>query len=271
MIINFFLGGFFFLCFGICAVLANDNLNNGNELIIDKPKKLKAQIFIGSGLSMGVSATEFFEEYAKSFEGSANTLKDVPVGSAGIRVELGNDLRLSVMGSYLRSFFNDGYKIEAKTPIGSGMRVFDQDFVVETIPIIASLEYLSLRAPYRSYIGAGLGISVSRIYWQENIASSIDRDKRKGGINLNEKSVFPTMRISTGSELYFDRDFEDYFLGSLTLEVSYTYIFRSVDVFKNVREQFWEFTAGLNEKYSIAPGYIGMNLILSFNLPRDKQ
>lgn len=252
---------------------ANIYAAESEDSTIAESKKMRAQVFLATGFIFGSSAKEFFEEYSnpKSFGGRLIAFKETPSVAGGLRLELGNDLRLSLIGSYFNATFHDGYvEPEALTPIGKGKRIYDQEFKIESLPIIASVEYLSLKLPYRSYFGLGAGLSITRIYWKESISSTIERDRRTGGEIYNENQIFPALKISAGSELYFDRDFEDYFLGSLTLEVSYNYTFRSVEIFKNVREQFWEPTPGMNESYSMIPGYVALNLIVSFNLPRNK-
>jgi hypothetical protein len=95
---------------------------------------------------------------------------------------------------------------------------------------------------------------------------------RKGGNHYDNNIFTPAFRILTGVELGFDKFEYSKFLGSLILEIRYSYMFRNIDIFSKIKNQFRVYPDSWNHSFSIAPGNLELNLGISFNFnPKIKK
>jgi hypothetical protein len=222
----------------------------------------------------GVSASEFFKEYQNPFTigGQASTF-NIPLSyGASVKAAASPDLRYGLNGEFFKAVMQDNYTQQVVIPANDeidtiGARTVGSGLSVSSVPIIASIEYIPVESQFATYFGIGAGISFNKIYWSETVASTISNDPRRGGEYVNESNISPAARIYAGVELDFDkRRRAASILGSLLLEVRYTYIPVSAPLLK----QFSSFPgapARWSEDFQVGGSGLGLSLGISVEFP----
>lgn len=226
-------------------------------------------VYISVGYPLATGAIEFIDVYKNIFGGKKDQFQDEINIGIGTKIDLSDAFRLGLSVNFFHSQLIESYKQKEQNPFDSSkfnLRSLSQSFEFETAPVIATIEFVPYnQSQFRTYSGIGVGVTFSSGQWREKIVETYPNDYRSGGIHYEEKAVYPTFRFLTGVELGFDKRSKDSFLGSLILEIRYTYIMRDVDIFKEVKKQFENSIPALNNSYGILKGYLSINLGISFN------
>ncbi len=226
-------------------------------------------VFISAGYQLATSSIDFFEIYKTVFGGTKWQFENGISLGIGTKMDLSDKFRISFSANFFQSKLIDSYKQVERDPFDSSkvtIRSLSQNFQFETAPVLVTIELVPYnQSQFRTYSGIGFGYTFSSGQWEEKIVETRLNDYRTGGIHYNEKTAHPTIRLLTGVELGFDKRSKESFLGSLILEIRYTYIMRDIDIFRNVKKQFDGKIQALNSSYGIINGYLSINLGISFN------
>ncbi len=222
-------------------------------------------LYFSAGTVYGTSAYNFFQEYKGYFGGRETVFSNSPFLGGGTKIEVNEHFRLGAAGGYFNSEITEA--IQEVDTLGNSIFFSNHELKIKSIPIMATFDYLPFNMnQFRTYVGFGAGITLSEIRWEENVSVNEQRENEYGGVYYDEQAVVPTFRIYTGVELGFDKRKYDMFLGSLILEVNFTYAHRKVEIFKSLINKFEDTPESWNDSFLMAPGYLNLNLGISFNI-----
>lgn len=243
------------------SALKAENPDGDNE----RSQPVKAKIYGGAGFVFGAGATEFFEIYQSELSGAKNSLKAYSIIVAGSIMEINETYKARLSAAFFSAQMQDSYETWGDGGFDDLNRRYGQEFNTTVIPLILSLDYYPFPTRYRTYVGGGFGVFYQDVFWDEFVWSNDPRDKRVGGVHVDDTFFKPAIKIYAGTELRFDKPNNETFLGSLLLEASFTYSFGEIDVFENVRRQYDEPPKRLSEKTPIIPAFLSLTAAISFN------
>ncbi len=224
---------------------------------------------ISVGSPMGTSAANFFDVYKTVFGGKNTQFENGLNIGIGTKMDLTDKFRIGFSANFFQSKLIDSYMQVEPNPSDTSNAYFrnlSQSFQFETAPVMVTIEFVPYnQSQFRTYSGIGAGYTFSSGRWEEKINETSVNDYRSGGIHYSEKTAYPTFRLLTGIELGFDKRNKESLLGSLILEIRYTYIMRDIDIFREVKKQFKNRIPALNKSYGFINGYLSINLGISFN------
>lgn len=216
--------------------------------------------FVTIGGVYGTSSSQFFNSYQDVIGGDNSSLKHSPVYGAGLKFWLSDNYRVSVAVDYFKSEMYDSFAQSDSLKIGKVNRNIAEKLSSSTIPLTFSLDFIPVEQQFKTYVSLGGGIVISKVNWTERVYSDLHSDLREGGALYDKTDVFPLLRGAVGLELNFDKSVTGNIIGSLTLELRYTYMFRNLDLFGKVKNQFDSPPSQLEEDVSFIPGYMSLNL-----------
>ncbi len=223
-------------------------------------------IYLMVGYPASVTANNYFEVYNEQLGGTKRILDSEINLGIGTKFPISDNIKIGLAGNFLKSGFNDNYQQKLELPTDTIFRTIEDRVDISTVPVIATLEFIPFNIlQFRSYFGLGGGIALSTVEWEEDVISTAPGDPRSGGEIYNESGIFPAGRLLAGVELGFDKRGEESFLGSLFFEIRYTMIFRKLEIFNKFLDQEYQALPEFADSYSMIPGYIGLNVGLSFN------
>ena len=216
--------------------------------------------FVTLGGVFGASSTNFQKDYQNIIGGNSLDFRDSPALGGGLKFWLEDNYRLSIAAEYFDSKSSDSYTEFDSLSIGTISRAVSNRFHITSIPLVLSIDYIPIEQQFKTYVSFGAGILVSKVLWEENISSNRSSDIRFGGIHYDATDLFPLLRGSMGVELDFDQSVTGNIIGNLTIELRYTYMFRKVDMYHNIKNQLGDKSSLLENSVEIIPGYLSLNL-----------
>ena len=263
---------FYFLI--IFIILAHNNLFTqvgGLENLEYNYKQFNSIIFIHLGYPFIAESQEFFEYYMSVLGGVKEEFKFYPIGGIGTKFQFWNHSRVGIEAELFFVQLNDSYIQEVVNIDEKIIYSITQDVKVTSIPAFITYDFIPNNQQFRTYAGGGLGAVFSTIVWNENLSSTDPYDKRKGGEHVNETNIYPAACIYTGLELGFDKNKTKNFVGSFTIDIKYTYMFREEALFSVIAEQHNKKPEKINEIFTILPGYLGLYIGLTFDFNRVRK
>lgn len=252
----------------ISAWLAEAKVANGEVVLENQKYDLKSILFLGLGGSFTSGSDSFFKIFEDEFASTKRLFQIMPTLTAGTKVTIFPEFRFGLQVSYQIVNFNTTNGQVVDEPGLSGYRTLYQSFNITNMPVFVSADYMPYTSQFRTYTGFGLGFVVINTKWEEGVYSTIEQDTRIGGLNYDHTDIGGFGRIYAGVELGFDKDYEDYFLGSLIIEASYSHTVVNTNLFHNVRKQFSPSKPALEQSINFIPGYLQLSVNLSFNFNR---
>lgn len=242
------------------------------QIFCNKPtfdsSKVRTQIYSSVGMPLALSANEFFNDYKKYLGGQRDYFKYSALINIGAKFIFSDSYRIVAYVDYFISDFTDSYIQEVKESYGAGVRDITQNIKVSSLPAIIGFEFYPISQQFRTFLSAGVGACFGNINWNETLRTTIDDDPRKGGTHFSSNSIYPVLRLGSGIELGFDDKYERNIISSLLLEANYTFIFRYVEIYKEVSKEFQEAPPNWDKAYPILPSYLSLSLGISINLYR---
>jgi hypothetical protein len=230
----------------------SDSLNFG--------KKYGTVALIGLGYPFSGKSNAFFDTFNQYFQIDEILVKSIPSVFFRFKGEFIKNFRFGIDVEYFRQYFNESYYVPIPDTLGGGFRDYSQNMYLNNLPIMLIAEYIPFDLPYKTYFGTSIGLNIQTIQWEETYSSSIKVDTRSGGEHFNGLVYSPAIKLYTGMELKFDRHSVKSFINSLVLETAVIYNYGNIDIFKQVKEQFNPIPNELEQKYSIVPYNIMINL-----------
>jgi len=222
--------------------------------------------FLSVGYPLAVESEDFYDQYSDVFVPIKGKFRLTGIVSCGMRVQFFEKCRLGIVADYSSASLNDSYSESFKVLDLKYKRDYRNTFRVTTIPVFVTAEYVPLNKQFRSYTGLGVGVLFSEIVWNQQIISDYDMESRFGGEHHNESYMFPALRVYTGFELGFDQSKRYSYLGSFTMELSYSYMFREKALFSAIKNQYINPPESIDKTSTILPGYIGLNIGVTINM-----
>lgn len=216
--------------------------------------------YVTLGGVFGASSANFQNDYQNIIGGNSLDFRDSPALGAGLKFWLKDNYRLSVGADFFDSKALDSYTEFDSLAIGTVTRKINNEFKISSIPIVVSLDYIPVEQQFKTYASIGAGVLVSNVKWTENVNSNRASDTRIGGTHYDATDIFPLVRGAVGVELDFDQSVTGNIIGNLTIELRYTYMFRRVDMYSNIKNQLGAESALLGNSVELVPGYLSLNL-----------
>lgn len=238
--------------------LAHNNTN------IENTNKITSILQINYGAIFPNKNQEFFDIYEKDLGGIANSFKYSSIVGITNKFIFNSNYRIGASLNYYKFKLYDEFE-QLIVPNQLLKRNIVENLTWEDYPILFIFEYNpNIKKQFNSYIGGGIGLVLSNIYWNENI-ETYSWDIRKGGIVYDEYKLYPTLRFYFGTELGFDKEKKESFLGGIIIEPRINYTFRQIDFFSPIRNQIPDAYYGINRKFWFNNFIFELNLGLTFN------
>ncbi len=221
---------------------------------------LREMAYVTIGGVFGASSANFQEDYQNIIGGNSLDFRDSPALGGGLKFWLEDHYRLSVSADFFDSKSSDAYTEFDSLSIGTVTRDIYNEFNISSIPVVVSLDYIPVEQQFKTYASVGAGVLVSSVNWTEKVNSNRASDTRIGGVHYDATDIFPLVRGALGMELDFDQSVVGNIIGNLTIELRYTYMFRKVDMYNNIKNQLGDESSQLENSVELIPGYLSLNL-----------
>ncbi|MCO5252073.1 MAG: hypothetical protein M9949_11745 [Candidatus Kapabacteria bacterium] len=241
---------------------------NGEVILSEQKYDLKSIVILGIGGGFSSGSDAFFDVFLNEFGSTKRLMAIMPTLSAGTKVTISPQYRFGFHANFQVVSFSSSHGQMVDEPGLRGYRNLHQNFEITNMPLFLSLDYMPYTSQFRTYSGLGLGMVVINTKWEEGVSSTIEQDTRIGGLHYEDTDIGAFGRVYAGVELGFDKNYEDYFLGSLIIEASYSHTIVNADMFYKVRQQFNPPKESLNQKVNFVPGYLQLSVNVSFNFNR---
>ena len=240
-------------------IYANDTTNV-------KTKYIRTSFSFFIGFPFPSQSSNFKEVYQNKIGGRNNYYSPSALLSSRFQIEVNKNLSLGLHLEYFASEFRDNFTLYYQIVGENIYRTFSEYLDIKSMPVILIAEYSPVTTPYKTYVGGGLGASFDDIYWYEEVNSNLSNDIRHSGVVYDKNPISPMIKFYSGVLLNFDKKKPRDFLGALHFEVSINYIFRSLNIYEKLNQQYVQPPEEFNEKYLFLPFYLSLSAGVSFNL-----
>lgn len=254
---------------GIIILIIGKTIGTGMEmknLQPDSSNNITTNLILMVGLPLALSADEFSKDYKHYLEGHTALFKSTPLLSLNLKIPVNEHLNTSYSFDYFTSYFNDNFSQATLSHGRPATRWISENFEVTSYPFLGGIDYFPGEMPYKSYTGASVGLTVTDMNWKETVNTEAEDDKRTGGEHIKSTFYNPTLRIVAGLELDFDRNSTRDFLNSFIAEARFTYTYRYVKLFEDLKGEDEKFNEILQNTYAVLPFCIGLYIGLSLNI-----
>ncbi|HBB26200.1 MAG TPA: hypothetical protein DCZ59_08040 [Bacteroidetes bacterium] len=175
--------------------------------------------------TLGIQAPDFIRDYQGVLGGAASSF-GVPIGArASVNQYLTDEISVGVSGGFFRATIRENYTYDPKpptTPLGPAQNV-TQNIEVSTIPVLLNLDLFPARRQFTGYLGVGIGLVFSNVFWSEEIQTSRLLGARRSGTRYNGSLIAPTAKLRAGVSLGFDGSAMARSATGIRIEVGYTF------------------------------------------------
>ena len=175
--------------------------------------------------TLGIQAPDFIRDYQGVLGGAASSF-GVPIGArASVHQYLTDEISVGVSGGFFRATIRENYTYDPKpptTPLGPAQNV-TQNIEVSTIPVLLNLDLFPARRQFTGYLGVGIGLVFSNVFWSEEIQTSRLLGARRSGTRYNGSLIAPTAKLRAGVSLGFDGSAMARSATGIRIEVGYTF------------------------------------------------
>jgi len=233
---------------------------------VKQNKELHSIVYFSVGGALANTSYDFFETYNSVLGGSNTYFNNSPILGIGSKFDIKPNFKLGIGVELIKSNLNDTYFQEVSTIDYAGGRFVIDKLNLNSGSLIASIEYIPYKDwQFKTYVGAGAGFTFTQIFWDETVKSGIRNDFRVTGEYYDDSHLSPTLRLLMGLDLGFDEDFKRAFLGSLILEMRFTYTHRNIDIFSTFQKVYPYEVPEFNKNYLLQSTHLSLNLMVSFN------
>lgn len=236
--------------------------------------KINNMICIYAGPKFGYGSSDFSENYTEYFAGRNNEFSAKLAFGASLKLEPSEGVRLGILGEFAQTGFSDIYKQQIRPHRDSlpvGERSIEQQFAITSYPILLTAEIAPTLNQFRTYIGAGIGVGIAHISWQEKLNSSFVNDIRTGGSYVDETAIAPAFTLYTGIELGFDKKVKQSIFAGVLIEAKYVYSGVSAAFFDKARKQFASPPSIWSEKIYAGVGAFAINVGVFFQFTKQAE
>jgi len=238
----------------------DQNINNNVKSIVN----------VSIGHSVSNQNKQFFEIYNSIIGGNSNEFRQSPTVNFSTKYSFRDIYRMGFSISYLELSLYDSFNQKINNSSSSSRDIIENinwtDF-----PVLYIFEINPRQEhQFKSYAGVGLGLTISKVEWTEEI-STYDWDIRQGGTNYDKFQFFPTIRLYAGTELGFDKENKHSMLGGITIEPRLNYVFRKIDFFSVISNQFESSKSDLNNSFWFNNFIFEINIGITLNFYHKKK
>jgi hypothetical protein len=221
------------------------------------------------GLQIGgafpIKSYDFIEFYKSNLNKENKGSSPRTLFGLNYKMELKELYRLGILIDFYKYNYYDYFNETIQTYNGLKTKNFTENFDIQYIPVLFSIEIIPYKSQFRSFIGAGIGFSYSKITWNENVTPIIYGDVRTGGNQFSNENYNFTTKVYCGIDLGFDKNRKYYFLNSLSFEF-YTYLINnSESIFSSLRKQLPKKELNFDDKIAIIPILFGVSVGVLIN------
>jgi hypothetical protein len=262
---------YYLLIFVICILHSKSEANDAANSAFAY-KHYNSVFYMTVGTALAQNTTKFISTQQEYFHSIRQEVKTSPLLAAGLKFHVTPNLRVGGSVGYLTSNLNEFKEdIQVTYPNGGTARqTIEQEFVIQTLPINATIGYVKSLSQFRSYVGCGLGMTYSNIQWNEEVSSTNEFDPRVGGELYSNAGFYPSLSFYAATEFGFDRLNQDFF-SSLIIQLDYSYTFRKINLYEKVQYQFVDAPREWSQEENFFPSYIGLSIGFTFNLSKLKR
>lgn len=187
-------------------------------------RELRAAVDVG--WIFGISAPEFFADY-RALLGAPSSGFDAPTAvsfTASTFMLTHAPIGLSV--GYYRAVVRETYDydpVDHRAPTGA-LQTITQDLQMTVIPAMITMDYFPTDRQFTTYVGAGVGLGFTNVYWNETLSPSFDPGARQSGVRYDEWQVAPAIAVRAGVSLGFDKQLALRTRAGIYVEGGYLYL-----------------------------------------------
>lgn len=227
------------------------------------------RVELGLSYTLGTSAKEFFADYLTVLGGKSREFETPISGSLRIARHLNDNVSVGIMAGYQRSTLRENYDYDpTKYPKGYGpFQNVTQNFTMETIPVIACVDFYPVDRQFTTYVGAGLGMAFSHGNWFEQLATSRLPGARSSGTRYDDWATHLALQVRTGISFGFDGTDHSPVKSGIRLECSYWRLPIQAPFMKNVAQSFTATVPqSMTQSYTIDMGGFAVQIGFMFVL-----
>lgn len=214
-----------------------------------------------------VSQSKEFTDIYKTYIGGTNDYYRPSALLGGrLQAEITESFDIGFMAEQFSVSIRDRFVISTLYFDDSITRQFNELIDVTQLPLLIFTEYVASKNMYNSYVGLALGVSYDKIYWHEEIKSNLSSDIRSTSDIFNRTLYSPAMKLYSGLKLNFDKKSKHDFLGAITFEASFNYIYRRIKIFEKLNKQYPKTVEEFTKTYFFLNNYLTLTAGISFNL-----
>ncbi|MBU3741058.1 MAG: hypothetical protein FGM24_02115 [Candidatus Kapabacteria bacterium] len=220
------------------------------------------------GSVMGMHAPEFFRDYKLYLQGPSSTFNAPEIVRVGIASYQFTGVAVGLTSGYYRGVVRETYLYRSEridTSLRLPTQTLYQEITATAIPSMLTVDYVPNGRQFTTYAGAGIGMTVLRLSWNEELTASQASGARRSGERYNKTHLVPTFMARTGVSLGLDKHLTQNASAAIHIEVSYTYGVASAPLFSRIAKDIPTATP-LAAPYRVDVGGIGIHAGISIFL-----
>lgn len=214
----------------------------------------------------GIASSEFFQDYKSQLLGPASTFDAAEGVRGGVSSFQFPNVGIGLDVGYYRVAIRETYVFRSIMDSTRPDQTVGQDFVMNVVPVFATIDYYPVKRQFTAYVGAGVGLSFINIRWSESLSATQLPGARKSGLRYDDSHVVPSGQVRTGVSLGWDASPTAIVRPSLFFEITYTIIPFTAPLFSDVAPTLVNPPDRLRSSYAIQAGGVGVHAGISLLL-----
>lgn len=214
----------------------------------------------------GIASSDFFQDYKSQLLGPASTFEAAEGIRGGVSSFQFPDVGIGLDVGYYRVALRETYTFRSLLDSTRPDQTVGQEFVMNVVPVFATVDYFPVKRQFTAYVGAGVGLSFINIRWNEALSATQLPGARKSGLRYDESHVVPSGQIRSGVSLGWDASPAAVVRPSLFFEITYTIIPFTAPLFSDVAPTLDNPPDRLRGAYAIQAGGVGVHAGISLLL-----
>lgn len=226
-------------------------------------------MFLDAGATFGIHSSDFFTDYKYYLRGPSSTFNVPETVRFGVSSYQLTNVGFGLTAAYYRAVVRETYDFKPTafdSALGLPPQGLSQSFTMSVIPAMITADYCPIDRQFATYVGAGAGVGIVSIQWDETTAASQATGARRSGERYSDTHIVPAFMVRTGVSLGLDRKISSSTTAAIHVELSYSYIPVRARLFERVASQIPVNDPGLRESYAVQAGGLGMHVGLTFFL-----
>lgn len=214
----------------------------------------------------GIASSDFFQDYKSQLLGPASTFDAAEGVRGGVSSFQFPNVGIGLEVGYYRVALRETYVFRSILDSTRPDQTVGQDFIMNVVPVFATIDYFPVKRQFTAYVGAGVGMSFINVRWSESLSATQLPGARKSGLRYDESHVVPSGQIRSGVSLGWDASPTAVVRPSLFFEITYTIIPFTAPLFSDVAPTLDNPPDRLRGSYAIQAGGVGVHAGISLLL-----